>query len=84
MKCLICSQDFDDGWKHVLKWTNPDGTGISTGFIDQDHATAVAKFKDTNYVGDCPFCGQRVNHYGGRGSSYEVVCSGCDYLFDED
>lgn len=84
MKCKICGQEFTDGWEHAL--TKGDDSPFLVP-IDKAHAEALEKFRQEGREGDCPLCDGHVKtfSYGSPGSpSWETICGGCNYLFDED
>lgn len=81
--CKICKEDFKWGWEHVLVPKRKYENGSFFGFKDEAHEKAADKAGENNYQEPCPFCGSDIR-FNGIEDAYEVVCSGCDYMFEED
>lgn len=78
MKCLVCGEEFKDGWKHALKQGK---NGLLTP--DEKHIEALDNF---NYIteSDCVLCGGTLRKVFLGECSWEISCSNCDFLYDED
>lgn len=84
MKCIICGEEFKDGWDHVLVSTK----GVVGLFPkNKAHAEYLEKLDDSRWGLSC-FCGGHISTYG-HGSpdgdaSWETTCDDCGFLYDED
>lgn len=76
--CKICKSEFSDGWTHALKQSNHSPFLVP---IDKAHSivSAIPEHGEA-----CPLCDSRVDHIGVGYEGWEVRCSGCDFMFDED
>lgn len=86
LRCKICGQFISDGSSHVLRGSRPQGDGLMTP-KDELHDKAIVEFASKQFKGPCPICGHKINIFvfGDKESpNWEVSCSGCSYLWDED
>jgi len=77
--CIICNQDFIDGWEHAL--TNR-GRGFYGGF-NKAHSKYGHEIEQSNYEKPC-FCGGHITINGTGPESWETTCDNCEFLYDED
>ena len=88
--CKVCGEPFRDGWKHALTWSHPGSQGMSTGYTSKAHGEAIAEFMKDMFDKSkmCPLCGGEVDRWCSGSpdgdASWEIVCSSCGFLFDED
>lgn len=87
LRCKICGQFMKDGFFHVMRGSVTKTSGLMTP-KDKTHAVAVEKFSKIMYRGPCPICGGIVNHHiqasPDGDASWEIICSACDFPWDED
>jgi len=83
-QCKVCKEDFKSGYDHVMIEKRSPRGFIAPEIIDSAHEKALDNAFMHGYHDGCPFCGSPVETHGWKDASYEIVCSGCGYLLDED
>lgn len=78
MKCIICKKNFKDGWEHIFKMES-----WPYQFKDKAHADYFKEIEKSNYTKPC-FCGGKIINTAWGENSWEIYCSECGFLYDED
>jgi hypothetical protein len=78
LTCIVCKSEFTDSWKHILKSST---YGISQ-IKNKPHQDYVDSIVACGYDKPC-FCGGKIGTFGSE-DRYEVRCTNCDFLYDED
>lgn len=68
--CIVCKDRFDDSLEHIREKH------------DKAHDEYMKEVEQSNYKKPC-ICGTFPSWFGNE-LSYEVRCTNCDLLFDED
>jgi len=83
-QCKVCQEKFEKGYDHVMI-NEKSARGFTIPIIkDEAHELALDKAVMDGFSDGCPFCGSPVETHGWKDGPYEITCSGCDYLLDED
>jgi hypothetical protein len=80
MKCLVCGEQFEDGWDHVLKMAKEDMFLVPR---DKAHADYMKEVVNSGYKKPC-FCGGKIMTRVYSEDSWEISCGDCNFLWDED